>query len=49
VKLGLTDSMVTELAGGELEPGAALVAATMREAQPDFVSGFISKVTSSKK
>jgi HlyD family secretion protein len=45
VQVGLSDDMETELTGGELLPGMAVVVNVVREAKPDFVSGFISKVT----
>ncbi len=45
VKVGLTDGMVTEIVGGDIKPGDTVVVNILREAQPDFVSGFISKVT----
>ena len=44
VKVGLSDGMVTEIIGGDIKPGAEVVVNVLREAQPDFVSGFISKV-----
>ena len=43
VKTGLTDGMVTEITGGELEPGDAVVVNVVREAKPDFVSSFVTK------
>ena len=49
VKLGLSDGMVTEIVAGKLQPGTALVINAVRESKPDFVSGFISKVTNIKK
>jgi HlyD family secretion protein len=49
VKVGLSDGMVTEITAGELEPGDAVVVNVMREAAPDFVSSFVSKVTDNKK
>jgi hypothetical protein len=41
--------MVTEVTGGELEPGAEVVVNAPRKSQPDFVSSFITKVTKAKK
>jgi hypothetical protein len=41
--------MFTQISGGELEPGDAVVAHDIREAEPDFVRSFISHVTDSKK
>jgi HlyD family secretion protein len=49
VKVGQTDGMVTEITGGELEPGDAVVVGAMRQAKADFVSSFINKVTEPKK
>jgi HlyD family secretion protein len=49
VQLGLSDGMVTEVTGGELEPGAEVVVNAPRKSQPDFVSSFITKVTKAKK
>jgi HlyD family secretion protein len=49
VKVGLSDGIVTEIASEELEPGDAVVAHEVREAQPDFVSSFISHVTDTSK
>jgi HlyD family secretion protein len=45
VKIGLSDGMVSEILGGELEPGDAVVIHDVRQSQPDFVSSFISHVT----
>jgi HlyD family secretion protein len=44
VKSGLTDGLVTELPAAEVPLGSAVVINVLREAKPDFVSGFISKV-----
>jgi hypothetical protein len=44
VKTGLTDGLETELTAAEVPPGSAVVINVLREAKPDFVSGFISKV-----
>jgi len=49
VKTGLTDGVSTEVVGEGLEVGDAVVTSTVRAAEPDFVSGFISKVTNTKK
>jgi HlyD family secretion protein len=49
VTLGLSDGMVTELAGGELPAGSAVVINAPKESKPDFVSGFVSKVVNIKK
>lgn len=49
VKTGLTDNMVTEITGGRVKPGDPVIVGTTREAQLDFVSGFINKVTNQKK
>jgi HlyD family secretion protein len=45
VKVGLSDGMATEIIEGDLEPGDAVVAHELRQAQPDFVSSFINHVT----
>jgi HlyD family secretion protein len=45
LKVGLSDGMVTEITGSEIRPGSEVVVNVLREAQPDFVSSFISKVT----
>jgi HlyD family secretion protein len=44
VKTGLTDGLVTELTAADVPPGSAVVINVQRQAKPDFVSGFISKV-----
>jgi HlyD family secretion protein len=49
VKVGLSDGMVSEITGGELEPGDAVVVGAVRQARPDFVNSFINKVTEPKK
>jgi len=49
VKIGMSDGMMTEILGGELKPGDAVVTSVIREAMPDFVSSFISKVVDTKK
>ena len=49
VKAGLSDGISTEIVGGELQAGDTVVISAVRSAAPDFVSGFISKVTNTKK
>jgi HlyD family secretion protein len=49
VKVGLTDGMVTEITGGELEPGDAVVVGATRQAKTDFVNSFVNKVTETSK
>ena len=49
VQVGLTDGMVTEITGGDLEPGDAVVVNVVRKAKPDFVSSFIDQVTKARK
>jgi HlyD family secretion protein len=44
VKLGLSDSMVTELTGGDLQVQDEVVINAVRTAKPDFVSSFINKI-----
>jgi len=44
VKLGVSDSMVTELTGGDLQAKDEVVINAIRAAKPDFVSSFISKI-----
>ena len=44
VKLGLSDSIATELTGGGLQVNDEVVINVVRAAKPDFVSSFISKV-----
>jgi HlyD family secretion protein len=46
VKTGLSDGMMTEISDGAVEPGDAVVVHEVRKSQPDFVSSFISHVTS---
>jgi HlyD family secretion protein len=48
IDAGLTDGMFTELLDGDLKEGDQLVAATIREAEQDFVSSFVSKVTETR-
>ena len=48
VKTGLSDGMVTEIVGGELSPGTAVVVNVEQEAKQDFVSAIVSKVTAKK-
>ena len=49
VQAGLSDGLVTEIKGGDLDVGAQVVVKVVREAKADFVSSFISKVTNIKK
>jgi HlyD family secretion protein len=44
VKLGLSDSMDSELAGGELQVNDEVVINAVRAAKPDFVSSFINRI-----
>ncbi len=44
VKVGMSDGMVTEITGGNLEPGTVVVGNVIRESEPDFVSSFIMKI-----
>jgi HlyD family secretion protein len=46
VTVGLSDGMMTEITNGELKPGDAVVLHDVHKSQPDFVSSFISHVTS---
>lgn len=48
VKVGLSNGIVTEVTGGDLQPGDVVVVHVIREAQPDFVNSFISKLTDNK-
>jgi len=48
VSVGVSDGMATEIVGGELEPGTSVVVSVRREAQKDFVSSFVSRVTRKK-
>ncbi len=48
VQVGLSDGLTTEIAGGDLQPGDAVVINAVRKAEPDFVSSFVSRVTGSK-
>jgi len=45
VKVGLSDGIVTEIIGGELEPDMPVVIHGVRQAKQDFVSSFVTKVT----
>lgn len=45
IKVGLSDGTVTEIVHGDLDAGTEVVGGVVREAQADFVSSFISKVT----
>jgi HlyD family secretion protein len=44
VKLGISDSMSTELLGDDIRPGDDVVINAVRAARPDFVSSFINKI-----
>jgi HlyD family secretion protein len=44
VKPGISDGMVTELIGGDLQAKDEVVINTVRAAKPDFVSSFINKI-----
>lgn len=46
VKVGLSDGIVTELLGDGWKPQDQVVINAVREAKPDFVSSFVSKVVS---
>jgi multidrug efflux pump subunit AcrA (membrane-fusion protein) len=48
VQAGLSDGMLTEILGGDVKPGDAVVIHAVRKAQPDFVSSFINQVTDRK-
>ncbi len=49
VQTSLSDGILTEISGGDLKPGTEIVINAVREAQPDFVSSFISQVVNTKK
>ena len=49
VQSGLSNGLVTEIIDGKIGPSEKLVVNVVRDAQPDFVSGFISKVTKVRK
>lgn len=49
VQTGLSDGLSTEVSGSELAEAVHVVLKVVREAQPDFVSSFISKVVNTKK
>jgi HlyD family secretion protein len=49
VTIGLSDGMVTEMTGGDVKPGDAVVTGAVQKAEPDFVSSFVSKVTETAK
>ncbi len=49
VTVGLSDGMVSENTGAEVQPGSVVVVSVKREATRDFVSSFISRVTRDKK
>ena len=48
VTVGLSDGMVSESTGAEVQPDSVVVVSVQREAARDFVSSFISRVTRSK-
>jgi HlyD family secretion protein len=48
VQTGLSDGLVTEIKGGDLEAGTQVVVKVVREAKADFVSSFVAKVTKIK-
>ncbi len=45
VETGLSDGIFTEVVSGNLEPGTEVIINAIQEKQPDFVSGFIERVT----
>lgn len=49
VGLGLSDGIVTEVTGGGVAPTSTVVVGTVRKAKRDFVSSFVSRVTSRDK
>jgi multidrug efflux pump subunit AcrA (membrane-fusion protein) len=49
VQTGLSDGLVTEIKGADLEAGTEVVVKVVREAKADFVSSFVAKVTNIKK
>ncbi len=49
VQVGLSDGMHTEVTGGKLQPADNVVINVQHKAKPDFVSGFISKITKREK
>jgi len=49
VRLGLSDGISTEVTGDDLAPASAIVVGTLRKAKRDFVSSFVSRVTSRNK
>jgi len=49
IKVGLSDGMQTEILDGDLKAGDSVVANVVQKAEPDFVSGFVSKVTGGNK
>lgn len=48
VKLGLSDGSMTEILGGEVQPGDRVVTAASQKEDFDFVKSFISHVTDTK-
>jgi HlyD family secretion protein len=49
VQVGLSDGIHSEVTGGELQPADPVVINVQHKAKPDFVSGFISKITKREK
>jgi len=49
VRVGMSDGLSTEIVDGELKEGMRVALKVVRAAQADFVSSFISQVTSTKK
>jgi HlyD family secretion protein len=49
VQPGLSDGLVTEITGGDLQAGAHVVVKVVREAKADFVKSFVSQLTNIKK
>ena len=45
VRTGMSDGIDTEIQSDELKPGDSVVINAVREAKPDFVSSFITKIT----
>jgi HlyD family secretion protein len=49
VEAGRSDGLETEILSGMVSPGDALVTGVVREAEPDFVSSFVTRLTEGKK
>jgi HlyD family secretion protein len=49
VETGLADGLMTEVVGGEIQPGTSVVTHAFLKGEPDFVSSFVSKVVGSNK